>query len=1117
MGNNYQSLINRLDEFIRKFYLNQLIRGGIYAIGGGIVFFLLVAVLEHFGRFNTGVRTFLFFSLAGFILFILGRYIIYPLTKLMRLGKIITYEQAATIIGQHFSNVQDKLLNVLQLSGNRGTYSGSSQALLEASVEQKISELKPIPFVAAVDLKDNRRYALLAAIPVLTLLLIVLTVPQIITDSTRRIVEYNTYFAPPAPFSFTVLNSSLAVPAREDFTLEIKVDGSTLPEEVFLKTPGGEYRMQKESANLYRYNFKNLSQSFDFNLLAAGISSEKYNVSVIPKPALLGFSLSADYPSYTGITDETFNNQGDIEIPEGTVLNWNFNTDHTSALGLAFSDSTVAASEKSTGVFSYGRKFRKTQDYAVILKNEQLDQPGEVRYRINVKADQHPQIEVEQHQDSLAMKNLYFKGTIRDDYGFSRLVFHVAKTRDGQEISKPLRKDVKFTRNQTSQNFYHTFNFNELKLAPGDQAVYFFEVWDNDGVNGSKMSRTTRMVFKAPSLKELSEKNEEMNQELKNSMKSTIMDAKKIQKELKDLEKKMLEKQQPGWEEKKKLEDLLDRQKNLQKQVESIQQEMQMQMQFMEEFGQPNPELMEKQKMLEELMNQVLTEEMKDLMEKLREMTEKMNKQDMQEALKDMELNSKDVEKELDRTLELMKQLEVEQKAEDIMKQLEELSEEQEELSEKTLDKKEDKNELSKKQEDLNKKFEDLQKQMDELRKKNEELETPLQVGDSEKKEEEINQEMKKSSENLEKNNRKQSSENQKSASEKMDEMKQEMQSSLQSGQEQQQGEDIQALRQLLENLLTLSLDQEKVMEDIKNTDRNSPAYTQLSQVQRKLKDDAAMIGDSLFALSKRVPQIDGIVNREMNEINSNLDRSLEHLQERQVPMAGHRQQLVMTSTNNLALLLSEAVKQMQQQMQQMKSGSAACKKPGSSGKPQPTAAQMRQMQQQINQQIEKMKEQMEKEGGNSKSPRGKGGSQMSEELAKMAAKQQAIRQYLQQLSENMEKEGGGKGSTGNLSKKMEETETDLVNKRITQETIKRQQEILTRLLEAEKAEREREMDPKRQSKEAQDLKPTPSAQRFLEYQRQKEKEAEMLRSVSPRLQPFYKEKVNEYFNNLEK
>ena len=101
------------------------------------------------------------------------------------------------------------------------------------------------------------------------------------------------------------------------------------------------------------------------------------------------------------------------------------------------------------------------------------------------------------------------------------------------------------------------------------------------------------------------------------------------------------------------------------------------------------------------------------------------------------------------------------------------------------------------------------------------------------------------------------------------------------------------------------------------------------------------------------------------------------------------------------------------------------------------------------------------------------------------------------------------------LADKMEETETDLVNKMLSQETIKRQEEILTRLLESEKAEKERELDEKRQSNEGKDEQKRNQNQ-FLEYNRLRQKETELLKTVSPSLNPFYKEKVNLYFNKIE-
>jgi hypothetical protein len=118
-------------------------------------------------------------------------------------------------------------------------------------------------------------------------------------------------------------------------------------------------------------------------------------------------------------------------------------------------------------------------------------------------------------------------------------------------------------------------------------------------------------------------------------------------------------------------------------------------------------------------------------------------------------------------------------------------------------------------------------------------------------------------------------------------------------------------------------------------------------------------------------------------------------------------------------------------------------------------------------------------------------------------------------MGDQINKDGKGAGGMGKLADKMEETETDLVNKILSQETIKRQEEILTRLLESEKADKERELDEKRQSNEAKSENKRNQNQ-FLEYNRLKQKETELLKTVPPSLSPFYKEKVNLYFNNIE-
>ena len=198
---------------------------------------------------------------------------------------------------------------------------------------------------------------------------------------------------------------------------------------------------------------------------------------------------------------------------------------------------------------------------------------------------------------------------------------------------------------------------------------------------------------------------------------------------------------------------------------------------------------------------------------------------------------------------------------------------------------------------------------------------------------------------------------------------------------------------------------------------------------------------------------------------------------------------------NNLALLLDDVLKQMQENM------ADAMGQP-QKGEGQQKAPSLSELQQQLNQQIKELKES------------GKSGRQLSEELAKLAAEQQRIRQALQKMEEKYGKGDDGKKPGDGLVEKMEDTEIDLVNKQITTETIKRQREILTRLLEAEDALRERDKDEERKGETAKDYeKQVPKA--FEEYFKLKEQEIELLKTIPPKLYPYYRKEVNDYFKRI--
>ncbi|MFM9006867.1 MAG: hypothetical protein ACKOSR_15425, partial [Flavobacteriales bacterium] len=227
MDFGYNQLLQRIDAFIRKFYKNQMVRGSLYASAILLSGFITVVLLEHFGRFDVEVRTFLFWGFLICALSVLVRLVLLPAAKMYRLGKTIGHERAAAIIGAHFPNVADKLLNTLQLRSQNVSQSESD--LVEASIRQKLTDMKPVPFVNAVDIGENRKYIKWILPPLAVILIILFAAPSVLTKSTERLIRYSEHIAEEAPFVMTVTNPSLTVEENNDFILEVAVSGESMP------------------------------------------------------------------------------------------------------------------------------------------------------------------------------------------------------------------------------------------------------------------------------------------------------------------------------------------------------------------------------------------------------------------------------------------------------------------------------------------------------------------------------------------------------------------------------------------------------------------------------------------------------------------------------------------------------------------------------------------------------------------------------------------------------------------------------------------------------------------------------------------------------------------------
>lgn len=1105
--NNYDLLIQKLDQFIRKYYVNQLIRGSLYSVGLIVVLFLGFNLVEHFFYLPMGGRKLLFFSFLGISAGALGVWVAAPLVKYFKLGQTISHEQAAQIIGSHFADVKDKLLNILQL---RQQAEGAAQKdLILASINQKSEEIKPVPFQAAINLGQNRRYLRYALPPLLLLLTILLAAPSIISESTKRLIRNGEDFERPAPFRFVVDEQALSVVQFGDFPLTVEIEGDVLPKDVFIDIDNYQYRLTKEAPGRYSYRFSNVQKDAKFKLFSGDIYSKGYTLDVLEKPNIVGFEVKLAYPAYIGRSNETLSSIGDLVVPAGTRIDWVFNAQSTDDISLQFSGEgkRVPAKRFSDELFTFDKRAMRDEAYKLFISNKNLPNGDSVGYTISVIPDLHPTIGVEKFQDSTDRKLLFFVGEAADDYGLRSLAFHYqvkrAKTQQPEKpatvaMKKPDGKQIRYD---------YTFDMELLNLTPGDEVTYYFEVYDNDGVNGSKAARTNVMMFSMPTVEEFQAMAEKNSDQIKQELKSALDESKKIQQDLKKMREKLLQEKEVDWRTRKEIEKMLDRQEQLQKQIEDAKDAFQENLENQKEFAKQDERIMEKQEKLQQLFEEMLSEEMKELMKQIEDLLEQLDKDKALEKMEEMAVSDEQLEKELDRMMELYKQLEMEQQMQETIDELRELAEEQEKLSEETEEGKTPNEELKKEQEEINEKFDKLEEKMEEMKEKNEELEDKKDLEKYDEQMEGIEEDLEDSKEQLDQKKSSKAAKSQKNASQKMKNMAGAMEMDMQAGEQEQMEEDLAALRQLLENLLRISFDQEGLMKSFGEATINTPKYVSLVQEQFKLKDDFRIVEDSLHALSKRVYQIESFVTEKVADIKGNMRQSLEELEERRVPQASGQQQRGMKNLNDLALMLSEVMDQMQQQMASSMPGDQMCNKPGSgkSGKKgSKPSDQMGEGQKGLNEQMKGMRDRMKNgDKGNSK------------EFAQMAAKQAALRDALRKKQQELQQRGKGDKQLDELMDMMDKSETELVNKKLTNETMKRQEDILTRLLEHEKAEREREYEEKRKADVAEQRQRTvpPSLE---EYIKKREAEVEMYKTVSPSLKPYYKNLVQEYFKALE-
>jgi hypothetical protein len=1117
---------NKLNSFIRKYYKNLLIKGLVYSILLLLVFFLVLNLIEYFGYNAPIIRTIIFYAYLLLALTIFCLLVVKPLFKIFSIGKTLSYKQAAKIIGNHFPEIQDKLLNLLQL---QDISSNSNSELLKAAITQKTLLLSPIPFTKAIDTTKTKKYAKVLLMVLCLIILIGVFFPKILSEPTFRYLNHNTFYEKPAPFAFYVKDAPLRAIQQADITINVEVKGEMLPDKADIIVDGQEFEMKQRDKTHFSYTIHQIQKTTQIQFSAMDVKSKIYVVEVNPKPILTDVRADIIYPAYTKIKNETVSNVTNLSLPKGTTVRWHIQTKDTKSVIFKSSSSISILSPEKNGNIEFLRRYLSNQDISIKTKNNFTLSTDSINFSISIIEDEAPQIAVIEEKDSVVVDKIYFRGQIKDDYGFNKLEFHLSISKgDKGEKGTNIAKNITITKNENAQEFYYYVDLAQYDIKAGDKVNYYFQVWDNDQVNGSKSAKSQVFTVSLPTEKEMDKKIDDNSKEIKKEADNAIDEIKKLQRQINDLSKRLVDKKEISWQDEKEIKELMQKQEQIKQRVNQIQKNLEENSKIENNMSSQDKELMQKEEEIQKLFNDLQNNDLKELMQKLQEMTQKnFDKEKVNESLKDIKNKNEELSKQLDKNLEMYKRLEVEKDINNVVEKLNELSKKQEELSNQTKNNSLNKEELNKRQQQLNKEFNDLKQKMSEIKQKDSQLETPFNFNKDTKKENSISEKQNQAQKDIQKGKNKDASNNQKGASQQMKEMANSIEKEQEENQEEQLGEDINNVRQILKNLVTLSKKQENLIYQTQSTSVSNPNYQKIINEQNNIKEAMKSVGDSLYAISKRQSQVSNTINQEMSKVKSNVDNSLSSLLRFNQSLyssyknnqATSSQQYAMASMNNLSLLLAESLDNMNKQKQQSQKNkgkaSKQCNNPSSSGQGKSSPKTMRELQEALNKEIQRLQQELSKRGNPAHHKIGED-AKMNEELAKAAAQQEMIRQMMQDyLNELKQENAQGVGGNNKALKQMEDTEKDIVNKRINNQTIQRQNEILTRMLESERAEKKKGRDNERKSTVGVDV-IQKNNQNIEAFNKLKNRELELFRKIPPIYSSYYKAKVNEYFYNFE-
>lgn len=893
----------------------------------------------------------------------------------------------------------------------------------------------------------------------------------------------NPYTATPpqAAFSLSILGDSHVVRAQ-DAVLRVEASGQLNRSSVVLHQRNADESVVTtrtvalDSSNT-TIRIPNVQRPLTVWVSQDGVESARFGIRVLERPRLEGLQIRITPPSYTGIPPfDLPQNIGDVRVPERSVLSLTVSTAGApiaqGMLTTTRGDTLPLRLQGASGTLQWQPE--ASTEYSISLAStEGVASPQGVQYAVTTIADRAPQVEIRRPEQDASLseqRTAQLAYRVVDDYAIDRaeLLFHISERRFGVPAQTVDTLVLPLSGRQPLQDAAYAWDMSTHPttsgMLPGDVLSYYIRVRDVRGSEPGVWSRSPVHVLRLPSLADRYTDLTEAQDQTSDALTDLDERVSALSEQFASLRDEIRRKASADWRDQQEAASMASQQASIEEQVSELQQQIEETNQFMDENELVSEETMalfeSLQEVAEEIENDALNEAMRDLQEAM----EDMDFSAMQEAMERYEFQEEQYRERLARTLDLFKNLRAQQEMEAVINQAEDLAERESALQEETAQaasqetppSAQERAELAEEQSDLAEDAASLEEDIERVSELLSELRSAPQASmrrlEQEISESPPSEAMEKAAQHLSRNQMQQGMQQQQQATAQLSGIRDQMENMLSGMQQQSQQANLQLVRQVLGDLLYLSTTQEALRDAAYPGPIDAENARVWSREQQYLAAAMRTVADSLSTLGRQVPQVSRTFQERSGAALSNMERAIAAVSERQVTRAYSLQTDAMTASNELALMLNQLLNQMQ-------SSSSM------SGQSNSSMQQLLQQLQNMAMQQQGMNEQLQQMLNDAQGNRLTANQQ--QRLQQLALQQSEMKAQLEQMARNPNARGRMLGDLARIAAQMEESIRELQSRTATRQTVARQQEILTKLLQASRSMQERGKDEERESRQA--------------------------------------------------